>query len=49
MAELLLDTVFTLFGALDMGLPFLLLIGSTDASTTFGQGGVVSASSVDDV
>ena len=47
--ELLLDMVFTLFGNVDMQLPFLPVIAATDASTVLGHGDVVAQASVDDV
>ena len=47
--EILLDMVFSLFGKVDMQLPFLPIIAATDASTEYGHGGVVARASVDDV
>ena len=47
LAELLLDVVFSLFGWVDMQLPFLPVIGATDASTDYGHGGVVAQAGID--
>ena len=49
LGELLLDMVFSLFGKVDMQLPFLSLIAATDASTEYGHGGVVAQASIDEV
>ena len=46
LGELLLDMVLSLFGKVDMQLPFLPTIGATDASTEFGHGGVVAQADV---
>ena len=43
---MLLDTVFAIFGHVDMQLPFLPLVGATDASTEYGHGGVVAQADV---
>ena len=40
--------VFSLFGKVDMRLPFLLIIAATDASTEYGHGGMVAQASIDD-
>ena len=40
--ELLLDRVLTLFTTVDMRLPFLPIIGATDASTVYGHGAAVA-------
>ena len=45
--ELLLDMVLSMFGKVDMQLPFLPIIGATDASTEFGHGGVVAQAEID--
>ena len=47
--ELLLDMSLSLFGRVDLQLPFLPLIGATDASTIFGLGGVVASSTIAEV
>ena len=47
LGELLLDMTFSLFGRVDMQLPFLLVIAATDASTEFGHGGVVAQANID--
>ena len=47
--ELLLDSVLSLFGSVDMRLPFLPTIGATDASTVFGLGATVADLPVDEV
>ena len=47
--ELLLDMILSLFGKVDMQLPFLPLIGATDASTEYGHGGVVAQAGFDEV
>ena len=49
LGELLLDMVFSLFGKIHMQLPFLPLIGATDASMEYGHGGVVAQASIDEV
>ena len=47
--ELLLDMILSLFGKVDMQLPFLPLIGATDASIVYGHGGVVAQAGIDEV
>ena len=47
LGELLLDMVFSLFGKVDMQWPFLPVIAATDASTEYGQGGVIDPASID--
>ena len=47
--ELLLDMLLSLFGRVDLQLPFLPLIGATDASTEFGLGGVAASSTIGEV
>ena len=49
LGELLLDIVLTLFGSVNMKLPFLPLLACTDASTEFGHGGVVAHTTVEDI
>ena len=49
LAEFLLDMVLSLFGRVDLQLPFLPLIGATDASTEYGLGGTVAASTIDEM
>ena len=41
-AELLLDRVLSLFVTVGMRLPYLLLVGATDASTVYGHGATVA-------
>ena len=48
-SEILLDTTMSLFGTVNMRLPFLPLIGATDASTVFGLGGTVARLEPDQV
>ena len=48
-SEILLDTTMSLFGTVNMRLPFLPLIGATDASTVFGLGGTVARLETDQV
>ena len=47
LGELALDMVFSLFGKVDMQWPFLPVIAATDASTEYGQGGVIAPASID--
>ena len=47
--ELLLDMILSLFGKVDMQLPFLPPIGATDAPTEYGHGGVVAQAGIDEV
>jgi hypothetical protein len=42
MQELLLDVILSAFGTVDMRLPFLPLLGATDASSSFGHGATVT-------
>ena len=49
LGELLLDRVLSLFCKVDMRLPFLPIIGATDASTQYGLGGVVSHADTSEV
>ena len=41
--------IFALFGTVDMQLPFLPLIGATDASTEYGHGGAVASAGIDEI
>ena len=47
--ELLLDTIMSLFGIVDMQLPFLPFIAATDASTEYGHGGAILRADVGEV
>ena len=42
LSELLLDALLMPFGTIDMTLPFLPLVGATDASTVYGLGAAVA-------
>ena len=47
--ELLLDMTLSAFGAVDMRLPFLPLLGATDASTGFGHGAAVATLPIEEI